>query len=96
MKNELIATVQDIVMSKTGRKYSREELKEICDSVIEALKQGVVNDKKIKVRGFGTFEVQEREPRKIINPKTGEENDIPPYNVVTFRAGADLKRGVNK
>lgn len=66
-------------------------IKEIFDQMAEALGQG----KRIEIRGFGSFSVRFRKPRKARNPKTGEqvqkEGKYAPY----FRPGKELRERVN-
>ncbi len=51
-------------------------------------------NKKVGLRGFGTFEVVKRRARKGRNPGTGEAIKIKASKRVRFRAGATLKRGI--
>lgn len=45
----------------------------------------------IQLRGFGTFTVIERAPRKARNPKTGETVMIPARKTIKFKPGKVLK-----
>ena len=49
---------------------------------------------RIEIRGFGSFEVRYRAPRKARNPKTGEAIDIPASKIPDFKAGKNLKETV--
>ena len=53
-------------------------------------------DKKIDLRGFGTFSVRESAARTGRNPQTGEPIQIPARRVPTFKPGKELKEKVNK
>jgi len=61
-------------------------------SIIEALHRG----EKIELRGFGSFRLRKREPRKGRNPKTGDKVDVPPKKVPYFKPGKELKELINK
>ena len=61
-------------------------------SIIDALKRG----EKIELRGFGSFRLRKREPRKGRNPKTGDKVDVPPKRVPYFKPGKELKDLINK
>ena len=61
-------------------------------SIIDALQRG----EKIELRGFGSFRLRKREPRKGRNPKTGDKVDVPPKNVPYFKPGKELKDLINK
>jgi integration host factor subunit beta len=51
---------------------------------------------KIELRGFGSFRLRKREPRKGRNPKTGDKVDVPPKRVPYFKPGKELKDLINK
>ena len=51
---------------------------------------------KIELRGFGSFRLRRREPRKGRNPKTGDKVDVPPKQVPYFKPGKELKDLINK
>ena len=65
------------------------------DAVIESIKDGMIEDGKVQLVGFGTFEVKERAEREGHNPATGESMGIPATKVPKFKAGANLKKLVN-
>src|SRR5213076_2552689 len=60
--------------------------------IIVALHRG----EKIELRGFGSFRLRKREPRKGRNPKTGDKVDVPPKKVPYFKPGKELKELINK
>jgi integration host factor subunit beta len=51
---------------------------------------------KIELRGFGSFRLRQREPRKGRNPKTGDRVDVPPKKVPYFKPGKELKELINR
>jgi len=61
-------------------------------SIIDALHRG----EKIELRGFGSFRLRRREPRKGRNPKTGEKVDVPSKRVPYFKPGKELKQLINR
>ncbi len=60
-------------------------------SVIRALHAG----DKVELRGFGSFRLRRREPRKGRNPKTGDRVDVPSKQVPYFKPGKELKDLLN-
>jgi integration host factor subunit beta len=64
----------------------------VFKSIIDALHRG----EKIELRGFGSFRLRKREPRKGRNPKTGDKVDVPPKKVPYFKPGKELKELINK
>ncbi len=88
-KTELV----DKIAEKSGltKKDSEKALSAIINSVEEAL----INNDKVQLVGFGSFEVKQRAARKGRNPQTMEEIDIPESKVPAFKAGKDLKERLN-
>lgn len=66
------------------------------DAVIESIKDGMIEDGKVQVVGFGTFEVKERAEREGRNPATNQPMLIPATKVLKFKAGKALKDAVNE
>ena len=66
------------------------------DAVIESIKNGMIEDGKVQIVGFGTFEVKERAEREGRNPATGESMKIAACKVPKFKAGKALKDAVNE
>ena len=50
-----------------------------------------IEDGKVTLAGFGTFQTSRREAHMGRNPMTGEPLRIPARNVVRFKAGKKLK-----
>ena len=64
-------------MSDLTKKDSEVIVDTVFKSLVEALHRG----EKIELRGFGSFRLRQREPRKGRNPKTGDKVDVPPKKV---------------
>ena len=62
----------------------------LIDEVIGALKKG----KKVRLIGFGTFEVRERKARTGVNPKTFAKMEIPASKSPAFKPGKELKDAI--
>jgi len=85
--------VEDVARAAELTKKDAERLVEIVfESIIESLNHG----EKIELRGFGSFRLRKREPRKGRNPKTGDKVDVPPKKVPYFKPGKELKELINK
>ena len=66
------------------------------DAVIGSIKDGMIEDGKVQIVGFGTFEVKERAEREGHNPATGESMTIAACRAPKFKAGKALKDAVNE
>jgi integration host factor subunit beta len=64
----------------------------VFKTIVDALHRG----EKIELRGFGSFRLRRREPRKGRNPKTGDKVDVPPKRVPYFKPGKELKDLINQ
>jgi integration host factor subunit beta len=88
-KAELVEEVSRV--SDLTKKHSELIVETVFRSIIEALQRG----EKIELRGFGSFRLRQREPRKGRNPKTGDKVDVPPKKVPYFKPGKELKELIN-
>jgi integration host factor subunit beta len=63
----------------------------IIEHMSEILSQGG----RIEIRGFGSFNLHFRPPRRAHNPKTGEKLVTNPKYAVHFKPGKELREKVN-
>ena len=84
---EEVARVADLT-----KKHAEVIVDTVFKSIIEALHRGET----IELRGFGSFRLRQREPRKGRNPKTGDRVDVPPKKVPYFKPGKELKELINR
>ncbi len=71
---------------------SKKSIHQVLGLFFDAIKEGLLDERTIELRGFGTFEIRSRRGRKARNPKTGESVRVEDHGVVTFRPGRELKR----
>lgn len=64
------------------------------DGVVEAFKDGILEDGKVTIVGFGSFRTMARKARTARNPKTGEPVEVPAKMVLKFTPAKSLKDGV--
>lgn len=76
-------------------KIDRKSAERAVAATFETIKLALVEGDKVQVLGFGTFENRTRAARKGRNPRTGEEIDIKPSKLPSFKAGKGLKDAVN-
>lgn len=75
-----------------GVDVGKKSIHRVLGLFFDAVKEGLLDEHTIELRGFGTFEVRTRKGRKARNPKTGEAVQVEDHGVVTFRPGRELKR----
>lgn len=100
-KTDLIKKTKDLVVAKKTEEDEKEPvvtLKEAgvyVDAVLEAIGNALVDEEKILLVGFGSFETVERHERMARNPRTGEECLVKASKAVKFKAAKALKEAVN-
>lgn len=67
------------------------QAKAAVDAALDAIANGIKEEGKVAILGFGTFSVNERPAREGINPMTKAKIQIPAKKVVKFKAGAQLE-----
>ncbi|MEK6657298.1 MAG: integration host factor subunit alpha [Nitrospirota bacterium] len=82
------------VFEKTG--ISKKEASDIVEIILNTVKDTLHAGETVKIAGFGNFVVRSKKLRKGRNPKTGEEIDIAPRRVITFRPSQVFKSYVNQ
>jgi len=82
------------VQETTG--FTKKDSVELVELVFGILKDTLESGEKIKIAGFGNFEVKEKADRRGRNPQTGEEITIEARRILTFKASAVLKESLNK
>mgnify|MGYP000134933314 FL=1 len=81
------------VAEKAG--LSKADATRALDAVLEGITEGLKNEGKVALVGFGTFSAKERAAREGINPLTKEAIKIPAKTVASFKAGSKLKDAIN-
>jgi integration host factor subunit alpha len=88
------ADLVDEIFEKVG--LSKKEAQDIVELLFDMMKQTFAEGESIKISGFGTFHVRKKMSRRGRNPKTGEELEITPRRVITFRVSNQLKAEIEK
>ena len=84
------------MMEAKLKNLSRREVEMIIDTIFDQMTHALVTGDRIEIRGFGSFEVRVREPRKGRNPKTGSSVYVNTRKVPFFKVGKELKERVNE
>lgn len=90
------ALLQEIIacMAENGD-YSQTELDEFCSIFFESIEAGLLADKYVKIKGFGTFKLINVSDRESINVNTGERIQISGHAKASFIPDNDLKDLIN-
>ena len=65
------------------------------EDIIKILSNNIKENKKVKIRSFGTIVVRNKKNRIGRNPKTKEEKKISERNVLLFKPSKELKKYIN-
>lgn len=88
------ADIVSEVYEKVG--LSKKEATDIVETVLDTIKDTLKAGETVKIAGFGNFVIREKGSRKGRNPKTGENIEITPRKVVTFKPSMIFKDFVDK
>ncbi len=73
------------------------QAQECVDAFFTALRESVIQGKRIEARGFGSWEVRKTNPKLYArNPRTGEVVFVPARRKVRFKPGKELKKELMK
>lgn len=87
------ADIVEKVYQKIG--FSKKEASELVELVFSSLKDTLKNGDKVKISGFGKFEVRGKKERIGRNPQTGEQITISARHVLNFSPSQVLKAMLN-
>ena len=73
---------------------SRADSARMVESVLDHITTALVDGQQVKLTGFGTFAVREKNERVGRNPKTGVEVPITPRRVLAFRASQSVRQRI--
>jgi integration host factor subunit beta len=93
-----IMLIKSQLIAEISQKMSHLPEKDIAlsiNSIIEQMSEKLSQGGRIEIRGFGSFCLHYRPPRKAHNPKTGEKLITQPKYAVHFKPGKELREHVN-
>ena len=95
-KSELMARLAEVFAEKHSdsalqAKDVEYSVKVLVDTMTRALAKG----QRIEIRGFGSFDLNERPARTGRNPKTGERVQVSAKKVPHFKPGKELRERVD-
>ena len=77
------------VFDKVG--LPKQDAEELVEMILDTIKHTLQSGETVKLSGFGNFVVRKKRSRKGRNPKTGQEIEITPRSVVSFRPSMIFK-----
>jgi integration host factor beta subunit len=89
-KNDLIKN-----LSEQFKSYSLKDINFVVNIIFDSMADALKRGERIELRGFGSFEIRQREPRMARNPKSGAAVKLGERKVPFFKTGKELKAMVN-
>ncbi len=90
-KSELIERI-----SASQPQLSPKDVELAVKSILEQMAQALAVGERIEIRGFGSFCLHYRAPRRGRNPKTGDTVELEGKYVPHFKPGKEMRERVNE
>lgn len=74
----------------------KKDANKIVNVFFDTISKAISNGERVELRGFGVFDVKQRQARIARNPKNGEAVAVPAKKVPFFRMGKNMKDRINK
>lgn len=88
-KADLVEKIQ------AANRFSKKESADILETVFNIMKTTLESGEKLKISGFGNFEVKQKADRCGRNPQTGETITIEARRVLAFKPSGVLRDAIN-
>ena len=86
---------KDLVDKVSGElSMQKQDVSMAVDIMLETMATALVDERRIELRGFGSFSVRARKPRSTKNPRTGKIMEIPDRKTLHFTMSKSLKEAL--
>ena len=75
---------------------SQTNCSDLVDEFFLSIKQALLQEDKVKLVRFGTFNVIKKESRVGRNPQTGQAMEISKRSMVSFKPSKELREKINR
>lgn len=89
-----VAALVELLIRK--RSLKRAEAERFVDTIFDIIKEGLEEDKIVRIKGLGTFKIIGVDARESVNVNTGERVIIDSHSKITFTPDNTMKELVNK
>ena len=86
--------IVDLVSDATG--LTNVETEAVINGVMTTIIESLAENNRVELRGFGTFGVKHRMPKKARNPGTGDPIYLPERFVPTFKPSKMMRLRVSE
>lgn len=96
-KSELMARLAEVFIEKnSGTQLQTKDIEYSVKVLVDTMTRALAKGQRIEIRGFGSFDLNERPPRIGRNPKTGASVQVPAKHVPHFKPGKELRERVDQ
>lgn len=95
LKEEFMTKADLVEKIQQTNGYSKKESAEILETVFSIMKSTLKSGEKLKIAGFGNFEIKHKADRLGRNPQTGEAITIEARRVLSFKPSNILRNAIN-
>ena len=96
-KSELMVRLAEQFVEKNeGTVLQSKDIEYSVKVLVDTMTRALAKGQRIEIRGFGSFDLNYRPPRKGRNPKTGESVEVPAKHVPHFKPGKELRERVDQ
>ena len=86
--------IEKVTASLEGNTYRKRDIERAVNVIFDSMKDALINEQRIEIRGLGSFKVRHRDARLGRNPKSGAGVNIPDRKIPFFRAGRELRNSL--
>ena len=88
-KSELVELVSERAT------VTKKQAEALVNAMFNTITKGLVEGKRVEIRGFGSFRSKSYKAYIGRNPRTGEPIEVPSKRLPTFKAGKELREQVD-
>ncbi len=84
------------IVNKVSEELSlqKQDVSLALDIILETMSDALVEERRVELRGFGSFSTRTRKARSTKNPRTGVVMDIPERKTLHFTMSKSLKESL--
>lgn len=86
LKRDLVDAVSDQMDG-----YLKKDVGQAIDIMLDSIAEALEEERRVEIRGFGSFSIRHRKPRSTKNPRTGKIMHIPARKTIHFTMSKSLK-----
>lgn len=86
LKRDLVNAVTDEMDG-----FLKKDVNRAIDIMLETIVDALADDRRVEIRGFGSFSIRKRKARTTKNPRTGKIMNIPARKNLHFTMSKSLK-----